>query len=557
MNEDTNYSEETVTFNQSILVTSNSTLSISNCTIQFDSSEAEDLNVSVANGSRLEIRNSTLERLNEDDRYYFYIMGELEVDSAIFHDLGGKEYVPDLPDYYQNYTKGFDVIDSPTAEFSNASFPNSPWITISCKNSYLRVSNVSYEGGLYGIIARYSDVEVRDTTVFHVEDDISFSRGLYFSGCNVTLERILFDNVTSPNTYYTESAVLAFCNGSIRNCTFLNSTQGLVINWDSQMVIEDCQFIGVSNRAIDIRRSNVTINNSTFVDNECSIYFERIYPTMSNLTFLPSGPGKMGAIHRGINSIQFSIRGTIQAPVYRKGNITQFESFGEGYEITQLDGNVFGSREMSRNKEWNQVSINSYYFNSLNDDIFSTPLMVMVYYKHNESYANTTLGELMYGGPLNISIALYPEKLPDLTVTDLFIYQTQITEGDLVMIRAIIRNVGDWIAHSIDVKISATGSRIHTVTIPSLSPGEYYQVNYLWKCDRGYGKFMGCSVDPDREIREHDDRNNSQSVDVEFDYYYESDGSLETDDEELVLLSIIGLVVVGVFLWKPWGNEKK
>lgn len=565
IDEDTIYADETVTFNESIMITSNSTLTFLNCTILFDSTEAEDLNVSIDNDCRLEIINSTFNRKTNEDRYYFFVEGELDVAFSKLHNIGGLDNEPKNQVYDQNFSIGIQLIPASKAILHDVSFPNSSTYLIQSNMSSIRLDHVSFQAKIMGLYCRNSDITITNSSVsseLYIRstsdgDFISTSMGLFLSKCNVSIIDSEFRKEHSSTTFNSRGVYLANSSCTISNSSFYNHTYGIKTSSNSELYVENCSFDGTFISIFYDHSFGETVD-TVFTNTTTSIYFYQFYPTYRNLTFIPDDSNGNGFLPMEENSFQFLVDTEIQVYVNINGNASQFHSFGEGIEIMEADGNIVETYTGRSYREWNSFFITNQKFKKLNSDIISTPIMLRAYWEHNESYVNTTLGELMNGEPFNISIAYFPEKLPDLTIINFSISETLVVEGDHVMIRAIVKNIGDLVAHSIEVKFVWKSQTIFVQNIALLNPGEYILVEYLWQADyHGYNsQRIECYVDLDNEIKEHDDRNNFQSVSVDIEFA-PSSGTLRDPEDGVWIFAICVLAVVGFFWWNPWKNMKK
>ena len=563
----TTFEDQTVELNGSMTVGSNATLTFRNCTVLMNSIVEEDINLSVGKGCSLRIENSTFRRMsegggdeegdegNERGQYHFFIEGNASITGTEFLGMGGTDNRT-AHMVYGNNTYGFWFHGSADSRFDNVTFNASSGITILADNCTLTLSYVSlFTSDIFGIVGFRSVLYIDNSSILNDQGKF-FSYGISVRDSSILVKHTRFHGGKVNETFI---PLGLFCQNSTviaDECSFSELVWGLWILDLSRGAVQNCTF-EMNYNGVRTEVTEFEIRDSTFIDNNAAIeFYSNIARTVNN-TFITTTPIEEIEDPLTYNAYTFNFKVRIRVNVYYKGDTSQFYSFGDGVQIIQKNGHIVQDTHNVDNGTRDYTIIHDGEFTNFTDDIVSTPLVLRAYYQHNYTIINTTLGELLNADLFNISVIFYPEKLPDLTIIDFSLSTRLIDVGDTVMIWFVVGNIGTVASQDVYVKIWMYGDTIHTVTIPELEPGGAYRGDCLWEVDyHGYheGK-VDIYVDPNREIKEYEDQNNRASADIEITFPNSSGGN-DTTGEEIGIIVIIVLCIVGFASWSSWDKGK-
>lgn len=555
ISEHTVYENQTIDLQENISVETNGTLVIQNCMVLMNGSQVGDINISVEKGGELHIVNSTFQRRTNESYYHFFIEGEVQVESAEFNEIGGLDN--NTSDHFGwNYTYGFMLQNVTSSKFEHVALCNSSGITLMSFRSNFSLNNIDLiTARSYAMKIVESNLSVQDISLTFKNWTV-YSYGIYLLRSDVSVEKSTFIGLGVSKSHYLTRAVASINSTvTVSFCTFLNLRYGVSTFENSDLFVNNCTFEN-NYYGVYSSTSQSEIRDSLFIDNEAAIYFHTLFPFSKNNTFLNHIPRSEAEFSHSYNYISFFFKVKIQVNVYLKGDPSKFHSHGWGVEVIQDNGHVVENSSLVSGNYGTGISSND--FTNYSKDILSTPLKLKAYwYNRNESFTNTTLGELLNGGQINLSLSYYPEKFPDLRVPYFSMSKTHFRADEQVMITAIIENGGDKAAQSIKVSISVYyGNEIYTEIIPELAPGDFYELNYLWDPERVYPWFdnIKVTVDSDYAIKEHDEHNNTAQLQISI----EAGNKPPMDhvaDEEFFFLSLLILIGIGIFCWSPWKKD--
>ena len=84
---------------------------------------------------------------------------------------------------------------------------------------------------------------------------------------------------------------------------------------------------------------------------------------------------------------------------------------------------------------------------------------------------------------------------------------------------------------------------------PFLAPGDTYLVEYLWHVSDGWDWELSCYVDPNNEIRESNEANNSYHIPIEMDENIQIGPSFEFYAIAVLIMITACLVLAASFYW--------
>ena len=161
---------------------------------------------------------------------------------------------------------------------------------------------------------------------------------------------------------------------------------------------------------------------------------------------------------------------------------------------------------------------------------------------------------------VNRTMLLEVLTLAELSIEQIVITPENIREGDLVEVRAYVRNSGQEEASSISVRCQSGNNLIAIQSISILMPGQLGVVTCDWLVFESGSKTISVEVDRANEVSEGDENNNIQSVSVEvLDSNSDTTSSSDSIKATTVwIATFIGLaVIIGLFTVLAPGKIKK
>ncbi|MFQ6011297.1 MAG: CARDB domain-containing protein, partial [Nitrososphaerales archaeon] len=113
-----------------------------------------------------------------------------------------------------------------------------------------------------------------------------------------------------------------------------------------------------------------------------------------------------------------------------------------------------------------------------------------------------------------IEIHVEDDKLPDLTITKVFVDKDVYSPGDLVVIKAEVKNLGNGLAEGIRDVLLVDENIVSDSDAYRLEPGQSVLRQFRWEAVAGTHT-LGVAVDPGNRIEELNEGNNGKSVLVE------------------------------------------
>jgi len=564
ISEPTVYENQTIDLQENIWVEETGTLIFKNCSVLMNGSLGEDINISVDKGGELHIVNSSFRRISSESFYHFFMEGDIHVDSSVFHDIGGRSSYR-YRTYSQNTTYGMLIVDSMNSRFDNVTFQNDSSDTVLiCDSSSIVVNSVNFSHVNSSIHMFESTVSIENSKMTSeesdsyqlmlvcVESDIEMNNsylsleyyvtiGLYTLNSSAVISNSVFHGMNFSQAIYSRYSSL-----TVSSCNFTNITQGIIdIENNSYVDVSLCVF-QESDYAIFLSMDGGIIRNSTFTNCIYGIYFKGVWPTSSDNVFI-----------NVTHPVYFGYSPSINVVVYLEGDYSEVYDFAEGIIITEANGTVISDRDHRYPRSSIILYLTPEHFSQLNPDPLITPVHLKAYYKHNFTTVQTTLGELVFGEMLNITIDYYREPLPDLSIRHFTISETEFHRGDSVTISAVVVNEGNLAARSVHIIISLyREEEIFSTVIDEIGPGQQCDVTITWYVKSEWGHSILIQVDPNDTIQEFDEFENTDQMDISLRPELDQ-GLLRVGDEGMFMFGLMIFICIGIYWWGPWKKDEQ